>query len=260
MRREQVEEFFDAHPQFDRQAWLALAQPCLDISFAAEDPSPASSRFGGPAFLPANFVWPAPVAGGTYEFLGQINFAEIKQRPVEFPESGLLTLLFAEDDAGTAFWGDDGYIHGLYWSDTSGFKLQFNPDGLAQKYGTFPPGWQGKKIEFQLGIDLPVCADLIVDWPADKDQVLAAFDGSGVGFDGMDFCDHMLGYPVNDSFGYDPRPEYRDNAEGRWLTLLNVVSHEDLGWTWHDGDKLMVFIEAEALQRRDFSQLKSDAG
>jgi hypothetical protein len=42
--------------------------------------------------------------------------------------------------------------------------------------------------------------------------------------------------------------------------LLTAASHDDLGWCWHDGDMLMVFIQKARLLKRDFSALRADAG
>lgn len=68
-------------------------------------------------------------------------------------------------------------------------------------------------------------------------------------------ADHYLfGYPSYCTLGYDPTPG------PDWVSLLTVRSSADLEWCWHDGDRLMVFIQAEQLQRKDFRMLKCDAG
>ena len=44
------------------------------------------------------------------------------------------------------------------------------------------------------------------------------------------------------------------------MSLITLMSNSELDWCWHDGDKLMVFIEKDKLLNKDFSCLKSDAG
>ena len=95
---------------------------------------------------------------------------------------------------------------------------------------------------------LPRHEDLRDDWPFDRDvldQLTDAIDAPG---------EYLLGYPSFTSLAYDPTP----GAE--WISLLTVYSLDEFDWCWHDGDKLMVFIESEKLKKRDFSNLKSDAG
>ena len=66
--------------------------------------------------------------------------------------------------------------------------------------------------------------------------------------------DHLFGYPSVSSLAYDPTPE------GDWVPLLDLWSHEDLDWCWHDGDYLHIAIERSKLAAGDFSELASDAG
>ena len=66
--------------------------------------------------------------------------------------------------------------------------------------------------------------------------------------------DYLLGYPSHCSLAYDPTP----GAE--WISLFTANSDDELEWSWHDGDKLMIFIEIERLKKHDFSNLRSDAG
>ncbi len=248
MERAVIEQFFDAHPQFDRQAWLALARPCVDISFDGEPQSPSDSRFGGEAWVPEGFTWPRTEQDEPYRFLGQFNFSQADGLPAELPTSGLLSLFVDEDEDG--FWGDDHFVRGYFWEEDTDFVLTPAPPHPERSTVSV-----AKRIILSAGLDLPIQHYLEVPWPADKDAVHDAIYEAG-----LRFRDHILGYPNNDSLGYDPRPQHRDGAEGDWVNLLNIDSDRDLQLYWHDEDKLMVFIEADALRRRDFSWLKSDAG
>ena len=218
---------------------LSLAKPCVGIGLVGGNLIKESgSRFGGHPYLPPDFQWPTHDVG-EYRFLGQINFSEIAERPASLPDCGLLALFYAFDEDGEVFWGDDGYILGFYWPKFDGHSLFASPtddipDGIA--------------IELTGGIDIPRYWDLRSDWPFDKyalDELTDALD---------DNREYLLGYPSFTSLIYDPTPE------GNWISLLTVGSLDEFDWCWHDGDMLMVFIEADKLAARDFSLLKSDAG
>src|SRR5690606_21516727 len=195
------------------------------------------SRFSGTPFVPKNFVWPRhPV--GEYRFLGQINFSEIKNRPKNLPGSGLLSLFYAFDEEGAIFWRDDGYVIGYYWP---------NPE----EFSVFPQvrnAPEAKKILLYGGVEIPRREDLRQDWPLDTDFLYALHELEG-------YCeDYMLGYPSYCTLGYDPTPGEE------WVSLITLSSYDEFGWCWHDGDKLMVFIEKKKLLEKDFSNLKAEAG
>ena len=86
----------------------ALLKPCVRITINQQGPNGAQSQFGGKPMVPPGFAWPQH-AVGVYRFLGQINFAEIVNRPADLPDIGLLVLFYAEsvpntpDDA-EIFW------------------------------------------------------------------------------------------------------------------------------------------------------------
>jgi len=217
---------------------MSLATPCASIKLVDEDAEDAGSRFGGHPYLPDDFKWPAHDVG-EYRFLGQINFAEIADRPAALPDSGLLSLFYAFDEDGEVFWGDDGYILGFYWPNYDGHSIFDSPNEDLP---------DTRKIELTGGIDIPRHEDLRSDWPFDSDALYELTDV----LDAND--EYLLGYPSFTSLAYDPTPE------GDWISLLTVHSLDEFDWCWHDGDKLMVFIESERLAKRDFSYLKSDAG
>jgi uncharacterized protein YwqG len=250
-----------------------IARPCVNITLNKTAPTISGSRFGGHPFVPADFQWPQHDIG-IYRFLGQIDFAEVAaaraaqhantamNTPTDaahtdapsadavgaLPASGLLALFYAEDEEGEVFWGDDGYVLGFYWPQTEGHALMHAPAGKAPK---------AKALTFTHSLDLPQHIELRQDWPfenADDEEAALeclATEAREVLGNGEDY---LLGYPSFYSLAYDPTP-----GEG-WTALLTVKSHDHFNWCWHDGDKLMIFIEAEKLQALDFGRLKTDAG
>jgi len=217
---------------------LKIAKPCVDIDLVDLRVTQECSRFGGDPFVPLDFKFP-PHEVGEYRFLGQINFAEIADPPSILPESGLLTIFYAYDEEGEIFWGDDDYILGFYWRDWQNHTLLKLPTKNLSK---------ARRIVLTAGINLPFNDELRDDWAFDPEllwELVEIVDPNH---------EYLLGYPSFNSLAYDPTPGKE------WISLLTVSSLPEFDWCWHDGDKLMVFIEADKLAKGDFSCLKSDAG
>lgn len=215
----------------------SITKPCIDITFSLDEAKDGDSRFGGTPLVPKDFVWPTH-QDGEYRFLGQINFSDISQVTGELPTSGLLSLFYAYDEEGEVFWGDDGYVLGYFYRETNDLSLYAQPIKSSA----------AKKITFVPGIEIPRHEDLRQDWPFDTDALYGLSELEG-------YCeDYMLGYPSFNTLAYDPTP-----AED-WISLLTITSYDEFEWCWHDGDKLMIFIEKEKLKKADFSYLKTDAG
>ncbi|MFT9849456.1 YwqG family protein [Aneurinibacillus sp. REN35] len=222
-----------------------VLRPAIDI-LKNKDAKPrlGCSRFGGAPDLPIGSEWPT-YEGKPYRFLGQINFAEIPSTEANLPSKGILSLFVA----GTNPDGDcyletyeDGYIHAIYIPESTKLETIFP---LRSDIG------KPTVIEFSPTIDIPYDEYQVNDWPFEEDQndiyteIRDSLHKSS---------DYLLGYPSYCSLAYDPTP----GAE--WIPLLTIDSDDDLEWCWHDGDKLMIFIETERLRNLDFSRLKSDAG
>jgi uncharacterized protein YwqG len=213
---------------------LKLAEPVVSMTLTDGMGQAQSSRLGGQPFVPREFEWPQhPV--GIYKFLGQINFSEIENRPEALPATGLLVLFFAYDDEGEVFWQDEGYVIANYFENYDDFDLAGKP-GPSQK------------IEFNAGFALPQQQELLPD----------SLLGDGARDNLVNCLDHpvnyLLNYPSFNSLCYDPTPDKN------WMSLLNLTSVTALNWCWHDGDRLMIFIEKDRLKNQDFSQLRADAG
>lgn len=219
-----------------------IARPCVDFRFTDRPVEEDQSRLGGAPFVPADFVWPEHEMG-EYRFVGQVNFAELEAPPSPLPSSGLLSFFYAHDEDGEIFWGDPGYVLAFYWPDLTDFCVQSGPN---------PGASDGLAIRLDTGVQIPANDDVLKDPPFAEatleDLVYEAphrVDMPG---------EYLLGYPTFNTLAYDPTPE------GGWVSLLTLGSLDELDWCWHDGDKLMVFIEEEKLAALDFSNLICDAG
>lgn len=222
-----------------------VLRPAIDILRNTDvDPQLGCSRFGGAPDLPVGSEWPT-YEKKPYRFLGQINFTEIASTEGGLPSKGLLSLFVADDnndddDYLEVF--EDGYIHGIYIPETTNLETIMPPRSDTG---------QAVVIEFFPTIDIPYDEYQLKDWPLDEVQgdiyteIRDSLHKSS---------DYLLGYPSHSTLAYDPTP----GAE--WISLLTVDSDDRLEWCWHDGDKLMIFIETERLKNLDFSRLRSDAG
>ncbi len=221
---------------------LGIARPCVDIRMVEDAPTPECSRFGGDPLVPRDFQWPTATVG-EYRFLGQINFSELSDPSLQLPGAGLLSLFVLHDEAGEAFWGDDGFVVGFYSENVGDLQtLRAAASGTAA----------ARRLKLTAGLSLPRCPELREDWPAGDDfQRCLFYDLPAKAGTANDY---LLGYPYFYSLGYDPTP-----GPG-WVPLLTLDSRDEFEWCWHDMDMLMVFIEADKLAIRDFSRLRCDAG
>ena len=238
MQREDLQTLINTHSAFHthRDYLHGIARPSVSIQIDTQGPNGHQSRFGGDPLVAPGFEWPLhPI--GEYCFIGHIHFAEIVDRPKTLPDSGVLSLFHAQDEEGEVFWGNDGYVLGFYWPDPAVLVPMASPHGKPAP---------ARRLHLRGALDLPRHRELRNDWPFDVELL-----------DGLDDAladDYLLGYPSHHSLAYDPTPG------DAWCPLLTVQSHDAFNWCWHDGDKLMVFIEKERLAAHDFSRLKADAG
>lgn len=229
-----IEDELYLHQEFIKR----IIKPCVDIVITEKKPKINESRFAGNPLVSKDFRWPKHEIG-VYRFLGQINFEDVVNRPAVLPERGILSLFYAFDENGEIFWGDDGYVLAFYWPEVEDLVVLNDPNDQLR---------EPQKIELVGGVDIPRHKDLRNDWPFDTDILYALAE--------EDYFpeNYMLGYPSFRSLGYDPTPSQE------WISLLTLASYDEFDWCWHDGDKLMVFIESEKLAAKDFSHLKVDAG
>ncbi|GBF74106.1 hypothetical protein PA598K_02437 [Paenibacillus sp. 598K] len=88
---------------------IALPAWTLVEAGSADEAPPGATRIGGGPDLPAGAAWPRNEAGLYYNFLAQINLAELPELRYPMPTRGLLTFL-----------SDTDLLEGkvCYWSDT----------------------------------------------------------------------------------------------------------------------------------------------
>lgn len=211
--------------------------PAIEIELCSKDTS-SLSKLGGQPLLPNNFEWPEPNVG-EYQFLGQFNFAEMPQTNSNLPKSGLLSLFYNYEENGEAFWGDDGFVIAYFFPNIENLTLIQSPNQLISPE---------TPISFSLTASFPLREEVVENWPFDYDVINEIEEE-------LSFpSNYFLGHPLYNTLAYNPCPG------PNWTQLLNLSSIEQLNWCWHDGDRLLVFIENEKLSKNDFSCLKCDAG
>lgn len=230
----------------DKNNIIQTFRPAIDIVRDTNvDLQLGCSRFGGTPDLPSGSEWPM-FGERPYRFLGQINFAEITLPESDLPTKGLLSLFFAVDnydeDDGYLEVFEDGYIHAIYTPEITQLEALMPP---------YSPVGYATSIKFSPTIDLPYDEYQWKDWPFDEVQSDIYTE---IRHSLHKSSDYLLGYPSHYTLAYDPTP----GAE--WIPLLTVDSDDFLEWSWHDGNKLMIFIEKERLENLDFSRLKSEGG
>ncbi|MCP4156178.1 MAG: DUF1963 domain-containing protein [bacterium] len=233
-----VESELAEHGEYLRR----VVRPAVDIVKSESGVCLGGSRFGGAPDLPVGSQWPTHELG-PYRFLGQINFAEVPPIETVLPTSGLLSIFVKDDPDGESDWEDPGYIQALLIPDS--FELESLDIPEEVDFGTAKP------IAFHPTVDIPYDEAQSNDWPFNEDE-LDIYEEMRQSLHRSE--DYLLGYPSHCTLGYDPAP-----GPG-WLSLLTVHSNDELEWCWHDGDKLMVFIETNLLKDQDFYTLVADAG
>ncbi|MBL8870995.1 MAG: DUF1963 domain-containing protein [Planctomycetaceae bacterium] len=206
-----------------------------------------NSRLNNDPDLPADFIWPQH-ALGPYRFLAQINLSEFPDGMPNAPRTGLLSFFFQYDENGECFWGDPGFVIARYFPTNQSLVRTRQPKEVDLG--------DPVAITLQSGIDLPNFNPFntvlrVTDWPLDKSQA-GAYEKLHYSWHEVD--DYLFGYPNNHTLGYDPTPGLE------WQSFLSLESDEELHWCWHDGDRLVTFIESDKLAKGDFSDIRSDAG
>ena len=227
-----------------RKYLLSIARCCVEIGASEAPIVPACSKFGGAPDLPSEFAWPQHELG-PYRFIGQINLAELPSGAHGLPETGLLSVFYAHDEKGEAFWGDPNYVRAYYFVALDRLEAVDPPE--AVRWGSTV------RLRFQLGMDIPpwTWSESAAQWPIPAEFSDAYWDlRSRLHRTGR----YLMGYPYNTTLGYDPTPG------PEWVSLLTLSSDRELMWCWHDDDWLVSFIEIEKLQRGEFSQIAADAG
>jgi uncharacterized protein YwqG len=222
----------------------SLARPSVEIVATDVPVFNGCSKFGGLPDLPGNFEWPHHKLGPC-RFIGQLNLADIPQGPHGLPIGGLLSFFYAFDEDGASFWRDPDFIRAYRFTDVGALKPTEVP--AAVRLGAT------RTVKFQLGVDVPSWPfkKSAKNWPISQSQrddyweLRLRIHSSG---------QYLLGYPFNTTLAYDPTPG------PEWRSLLTLSSNNQFEWCWHDGGRLVTFIEEQRLRVGDFSHIKADAG
>lgn len=227
-----------------RDFLLSVARPTVELIAADTAVTPTCSKFGGVPDLPADFEWPQSKFG-PYRFLGQFNLADIPKGPHGLPSDGLLSFFYAHDENGESFWGDPDYVRAFRFDNVAAFKPTEPPK--AVRLGTTV------SLQFMRGSDVP-------PWPhGEARKVWPINDSRRDAYWKLRLRLHpsgcyLRGYPLNATLAFDPTPG------PDWRSLLTLRSDTALHWNWHDGDRLVTFIEEQRLQAADFSRIDCLAG
>lgn len=126
---------------------LGLVRPMLVLTEAGEDRTLAAglTRIGGGPDLPTEVEWPRNESGLYYNFLAQINLADLPLRAAPLPETGWLT-----------FWSD---------TDLAGGLVRY-----------FPPDAEQKPVRHQLAEDaeqIACAAAAMLVWSSEQQRLVA---------------------------------------------------------------------------------------
>lgn len=239
MNPDDIVAAFQAHAEArDHLSWIKQQlRSAISLELTSPD-GPSLSQVGGVPLVPSDFEWPKAKVG-EYRFLAQIDFSEVADESGQLPDAGLLSLFYNYDEDGEVFWGDPGYVVGYFYPD---------PSVLVRNSGPCPSEQPRFSLRYGQTTTFPMHEDLVAEWPFDPDVLYEVEGQIHVP------SNYMLGHPHFCTLAYDPTP-----GPG-WIQLLNLESRDDTEWFWHDGDRLMVFVEASKIKGGDFSDLRSDAG
>lgn len=228
-----------------RDFLLQVSRPMVELVACDAPVVPGCSKFGGAPDLPPDFEWPWHELG-PYRFIGQMNLGEIPKGPHGLPQSGMLSFFYAYDEEGESFWGDPDYVR-VYRFAAIETLAPWEPPTEVRLGAT-------SVLSFRLGEDVPSWpwgASERAKWPIDEGlddayrELRSRLHASRK---------YLLGYPTNYTLAFDPTPG------PEWRSLLTLNSDDALEWCWHDGDRLVGFIETKALYAGDFSKIQCAAG
>jgi uncharacterized protein YwqG len=232
-------------------AILKHARPSARIIRGKSTVKPGASRLNNAPELPGDFEWPDHERG-PYRFLAQFNLAELPKGMPKMPSAGLLSLFYQYDEDGETFWGDPGFVIARF----------FRPDQRLVKTKQPKQVDIGDPISitFEAGVDLPnfswmIDEPKVIDWPVSREQAKEFERIRDLLHEHEDYHDdYLFGYPTNHTLAYDPTPGTE------WQSLLTLGTDENLSWYFHDGDRLVTFVETKKMAKGDFAKVHADAG
>lgn len=253
MQLDELSRRIDADPALREQAaWLrSVVRPSIRLILEGDAQRSGASRFGGSPELPIGVSWPRH-RFGPYRFLGQLDLAELVRHTATMPapwsellpREGLLSLFVGDDPT-----GEIDPTGEMFWGDPTYAVAHYAPPGLELSRLTPPP-------EVNFGVPVGVRFSSAVELPFDQYQLghveRARLEALESARGEAQRSDHLFGYPMHCSLGYDPTPK-------GMLPLLALESSGAREWQWHDGDCLMLFVTPGAVMP-GWNALGSDAG
>lgn len=263
---------------FERMHQYARNAICINPVKTPEAEIPVgSSKFGGHPDLPEGFQWPYRDEGYPLLFLCQFNLSEVAPYDLEgkLPHEGMLYFFY---DVGPA-------PRQYFLDDRDGWAVRYHPDcNVTRQNGPqeLPGYFRAGRLEYATRTELPFhFSDLIklADlqgheyfdlWEWDDEVMNANPDGTDISTKllghsspvqtcGMELdCEenHRILYGTEGCRYEDPKDPR--NAL-RWVQLLQLDSHRDIGWIWDNGyGRVYLWIEAEDLKQRRFDRVLVD--
>jgi uncharacterized protein YwqG len=237
-------EFWDLRDIFWR-----YATPMLDIdseSVEIDRVAITSSRFGGPASLPADAPWPT-CSQGPLSFVAQIALEEIQitQAATSLPTNGWLSFFALNDRVGGNREDQDARV--LYFPGDAKLDWRESPKDIDITHSLGHPC----RLRFTESWDLPDEEDFVIT-EQDRErleQIKRDHDLDDVRKD-WNNGSHLLGYSRHNNTS-DPSPA----SDWRNLLCLSSYSNPNLGWNWCDGERLCYFIKETDLRALRFDRV-----
>lgn len=233
-----------------------------------------ASKFGGHPDLPEGFEWPCREDGRPLLFLCQFNLTEVAPCDLDgkLPREGMLYFFY-----------DVQQIPSLYWDEWDGWAVRYHPgcDVVRSRGPAQVPGYfAAARLKYETRAEIPfLFSDLVPNdtlegneywdlWDWNTDHAKKSGTNSdistkllghacpvqtcGMELSCEDFYCHRYGA------GEYPNDDPKTPAE-RWLNLLQLDSHKDLGWVWDDGyGRVYFWITEEDLRQRRFDRVLAD--
>ena len=216
-----------------RRSWLGrllagdAAKPVL---------APVDSKFGGVPYVEeADLTWEP------YEFLGQINFAQVEDPPPGMPRRGLFALDFAEAGAGS-------------------FRVRWYPEPSVERSraGAVPPcvgPWETRMV-FSPGWSLPGLEAWHAPLPAGDEELWGEWEELWCEWNDRapkgsleDNCHRLFGHRSSGLDGLEPPPG-RGSALDEYAQLLQLTFDHPAGFAWGSNCVYVLIHEADLAENR----------
>ena len=259
---------------FERMKHLARNAIHVNPVVVGKDEIPVGeSKFGGKPDLPEGFVWPRREKGKPLLFLCQFNLAELApyDRDGLLPGEGML-YFFYDVETMPAIIGKEWDGWAVRYESGRELKRQQGPEDV-------PGYFASARLEFAATPELPFLDSGLVtrEMLEGKEywNLLGFTDHyAATGGDKTDVCTKLLGHTCQAMGGglemYCEKEHRRlfgadgcrhedpgdPGSAARWLNLLQLDSHKDVGWIWDNGYcRVCFWIEEDDLKHGRFDRV-----